>query len=254
MATSPPGTHEKRPWLIPHIAAFIVWIENLVVTVSSLMLAFVAVTTVASAIHGGNLLEQNATLAQLYAWAQGIGIEGQLSGMAYEAMKAARQQRGWHSFAFWCITLVLAGAAFMAVVIVNYQQSFGVSFAAALLFVGISKQTWVFVRGIILIGLIVLAAAMRYMPAAQPVNVEQRLKELDDKQRIAEAQIRNRATNMAGGAAMFRQGFQALRNGAPPVASPASPAPAVPPVPTTDLAASGNGHAPIQQVPPADFP
>ena len=148
--------HEKRPILIPQIAGMIAWLETFVVTVSSVLLAFVTVTTVASAIHGGNLLQDNSWLSQIYAWAQGIGIEGQLSGMAFEAMKAARTRRGGQSVFFWGITLVLAGAAFMAVVIVNYQQSFGVSFADALLFVGISKQMWVFVRGIILIGLIVL--------------------------------------------------------------------------------------------------
>ena len=68
---------DKPPFLIPQIAGFIAWIETLVTTVSSLLLSFVAVLTIASALNvNGALLENNGMLAQAYAWCQGIGIEG----------------------------------------------------------------------------------------------------------------------------------------------------------------------------------
>lgn len=191
--------NDKPPFLIAQIAAFLVWLETLVTTVSSLMLTFVAVLTVASALNGGRLLDTNAFLNAAYAWCQGIGIEGQLSGMAFNAVRAGRTGKGTQAFWFWVLTLLLAGASFMAAGAVNYQESFHVPFTQSLAHVGINQELWVWVRAGVLITLLVLAAAMRYQQPVQE-SLADRLRKLQEQAAMNQAR-----------AELLGQGLRGLR-------------------------------------------
>lgn len=194
---------EKPLWLINYVALFLVWLETLLVTVSSLMLTFVAVLTVASALNGGKLLETNATLNAAYAWCQGLGIEGQLSGMAFQAVRAAKRGQGGQAFWYWTITLVLAGASVMAIGAVNYQESFNVSFVDALATVGISQFVWVWLRAVILVALLVLAAAMRYQPGVME-SADEKITKIQEQARIMAARAEAMKMGLGGIAAGVR--------------------------------------------------
>lgn len=191
---------EKPPFLIPFIAGFLVWLETLLVTVSSLMLTFVAVLTVASALNGGKLLADNAALSQAYAWCQGLGIEGQLSGMTFQAVRAAKQGQTGQSVWYWFIALILGFASFLAIGAVNYQESFGVPFVDSLAAVGISEHAWVWMRSGILVALLMLAAAMRYQPAVRE-SVDAKIAKMQERARLNQARADLVATGVG---AMFK--------------------------------------------------
>jgi len=87
--------------------------------------------------------------------------------------------------------------------------------------------------------------------AEDKLTMEQRIQHERLTAELAEVQGKTAAARAGGVGAMARAGLQGLRGGNTPE-TPAEPM--VPPAPVTDLAASGNGHAPISQVPPADFP
>jgi len=234
-------TIDKPPFLIPQIAGFIAWIEALVTTVSSLLLSFVAVLTIASALNvNGALLQNNGMLAQAYAWCQGIGIEGQLSGLTFMAIRAARTHKGGQAFFLWTMAILLAVASFIAIELVNYQQTFGGDFAGALVHVGISNEAWVWIRAAVLVVLIMLAAAMRYQPPAAPVDVEQQIRAIEDRKRIAQAQAGARAQGLAN---MIGGTKTAVQTGLAAQAAPASPAP-----PSSTDAAVAAQEAEIQRL------
>lgn len=194
---------EKPPFLIPQIAGSLVWLETLLVTVSSLMLTFVAVLTVASALNGGKLLADNPALSAAYAWCQGLGIEGQLSGMTFQAVRAAKQGRGGQSAWYWLIALVLGFASFLAIGAVNYQESFGVPFADSLAAVGIDQHTWVWMRSGILVALLMLAAAMRYQPVVRE-SVDEKIRKMQDQAKLNQA----RAAVMSSGLGAMIKGVK----------------------------------------------
>lgn len=192
-----PAAAEKALWAIPEIAGLLVWLETLLVTVSSLMLTFVAVLTVASALNGGRLLESSPFLNQAYAWCQGLGIEGQLSGMTFQAVRAAKRGHGGQAFGYWSVTALLAFASFIAIGAVNYQESFNVSFADALQTVGISQFLWVWLRAGVLVILLILAAAMRYQPTV-PESADEKIRKIQEAARIREAQTQAFKGGLAG--------------------------------------------------------
>lgn len=198
MAQPPVAEAVEKPLvLIPQVSGFLVWLETLIVTVSSIMLTFVAVLTVASALNGGKLLEGGTFLSQAYAWCQGLGIEGQLSGMTFQAVRAAKRGHGGQAFWYWVITLVLAFASFIAIGAVNYQESFGVSFADALQTVGISQFLWVWLRAGVLVVLLILAAAMRYQPTV-PESADEKIRKIQEQARIRQARMEALKSGVAG--------------------------------------------------------
>lgn len=192
-------SEEKALWAIPQVAGFLVWLEVLLVTVSSVLLTFVAVLTVASALNGGRLLNSVGWLDQAYAWCQGLGIEGQLSGMTFQAVRAARRGHGGQAVWYWIITAVLALASFLAIGAVNYQETFNVSFAQALATVGINQFFWVWLRSGVLVVLLVLAAATRYQPTT-PESADEKIRRIQEQARVNAA----RAEALKGGLAGIR--------------------------------------------------
>jgi len=197
VAAAAPELVEKPLFAIPQVAGFLVWLEMILVTVSSLMLTFVAVLTVASALNGGKLLESVGWLNQAYAWCQGLGIEGQLSGMTFQAVRAAKRGHGGQAFGYWVVTAILAVASFIAIGVVNYQQSFNVSFTEALATVGISQFVWVWMRSGVLVLLLVLAAASRYQPTV-PESADEKVRKIEEQARIRAARVAALKTGVAG--------------------------------------------------------
>jgi hypothetical protein len=192
---------EEKPVLgIRFVANVLIWLETMLITVSSALLLFVAVLTVASSLNGGRLLADGGALSQWYAWCQGLGIEGQLSGMAFAAARQARLKNGKASFLYWCLTLLLGFISFGAIGVSNYAQTFNVSFSAALAATDISPFLWVWVRAFILVLLLVLAAAMRYQsPVVDNRTADQKIAEIEENSRIAAAKAKARADGVQNG-------------------------------------------------------
>lgn len=203
----------ERPFAIPQIAGFLGWVENLIITLSSLLLTFVAVLTVASALNGGRLLDTNAALNQAYAWCQGIGIEGQLSGFSFRTARAWSEGRHGSSLFLGSLTAILAGVSIMAGGAVNYQETFHVTFTAALAHVGVGEEFWVWTRVVVLISLIVLAAATRYQKPVPQLSLAEKLAEIEEERQLRAAQMAARQQTIAGLVGAAKAGIAAARGG-----------------------------------------
>lgn len=188
---------DKPPIGIAQISGLLFWCESLVLTLAGPLLLFVAVLTVANALNGGTLFDTSPQFRSAFAWCQGIGIEGQLTAMAFRGMRSFGQGRTLSGIGYWSVVLLLAAVSIMTGGAVNYQETFHVPFTEALIQVGISQGLWVWVRIVVLIFLVVLSAAMRYQPPVV-VSADETIKRLQEKQRIEAEKAKLRSQQMAG--------------------------------------------------------
>lgn len=164
----------------------VLWLISLITTIAEPLLIVVIIVMVAGDVTGGELYKQLPFLTDVYAWGQGIGIEGQLVAMIVLSRKMWHHSKILGATLTTALCLALLGVTCMAVGLANMQQTFGLSVNDALASLGISQQAWVWVRAVVLCVLAATGAILLWIPEKQlsTAEVEAQEKQLELKARL----------------------------------------------------------------------
>lgn len=205
--------HEKPLPGIAHVSGFIRWVLVMVSTISELFLVAAIVVMVANDVTGGSVFKTMPWLVAVYGWGQAIGIEGQLVSLAVESRKLFMRSKNIAGFLIGILVLALASITFIAVGIANYTQTFDSTIPQALLYLGITDQSWVWLRAGILVTVAVVGAYMLYIPEKllSDAEVERQIEQEQLRAKLSKAKAAASADVMAARVNAWKQtGKQAL--------------------------------------------
>ena len=174
--------YEAELPLLGAIAAFLRWIEELIVLVSGpLLMAGLRIGLVAL-LSDGALLVTAPWL--LYAWAisQTVGVDGQLVGAWYRVSVAVARRRWGIALAFTALGLLLAYIAYIAAQVFATQQAYHLSTAQALAHLGMDSTSWLWQRSAVSVLLVCLSGYLRYRaPRKHLVSLEDRKRAIEGR-------------------------------------------------------------------------
>lgn len=187
---------EKALPLMPQIAAILHWCEEVLTTISGVLLVIAVSLPVANTFAHGNLYAPNSAFESALSVFMTVGIDGQLIGAAYRLAMALRYKRN-ASAAFEVFNVLLLGAlVFLGGFVSGYQQTFNVSTDEAFTAIGISAIVWLGIRMGTAVYLIILSGIRRYVPPKPeltPAQIqaqnERKLAQMRAKQELAAARL-----------------------------------------------------------------
>jgi hypothetical protein len=250
--------------LLAGIAAFLRWLEELVVLVSGpLLMAGLGIGLVAL-LSDGALLVNAPWLVYAWAISQTVGVDGQLVGAWYRVSVAVGRRRIGVALAYILLGLILAYVAYIAALVFASQQAFHLTTAQALTRLGMDATSWLWQRSAVSVLLVCLSGYLRYRAPRMLARSLNEQKRAIQEQMELEALKRQRRTQQAQGAVGLLKGMAQAARGQKSderihryegqvSAAPAAPlsrdrSPAAPPMawpqiePTTSIAVS-NGHS-----------
>jgi hypothetical protein len=128
------------------IAAFLRWLEELVVLISGpLLMAGLGIGLVAL-LSDGALLVNAPWLVYAWAISQTVGVDGQLVGAWYRVSVAVGRRRIGIASAYILLGLILAYVAYVAALVFATQQAYHLTTGQALARLGMDATSWLWQR------------------------------------------------------------------------------------------------------------
>ena len=204
--------------LLGGIAAFLRWLEELVVLVSGpLLMAGLGIGLVAL-LSDGALLVNAPWLVYAWAISQTVGVDGQLVGAWYRVSVAVGRRRIGVAIAYILLGLLLAYVAYVAALVFATQQAYHLTTGQALARLGMDATSWLWQRSAVSVLLVCLSGYLRYRAPRRAARSLDEQKRAMQEQMELEALKRQRRAQQAQGAVGLLKGMaQAARTRQPPV-------------------------------------
>jgi hypothetical protein len=186
--------------LLAGIAAFLRWLEELIVLASGpLLMAGLGVGLVAL-LSDGALLVTAPWLVYAWAISQTVGVDGQLVGAWYRMSLAVGRRRVGVAIAYLLLGLLLAYVAYVAALVFAAQQAYHLTPAQALARLGMNATSWLWQRSAVSVLLVCLSGYLRYRAPCKPAQSLEERKRAIAEQMELDALRQQRRTRQAQGA------------------------------------------------------
>jgi len=187
------------------IAAFFRWIEELVNIASGPVLTIGLGISLVDLLTDGALLANLPILLYIWAVSQAVGVDAQLVAAFDRARTALRERRPWTLIGLLALGGLLAYVAWISAEVFALGQADHLTTTQALASIGMDHTVWLVQRSALSVGLVALSGWTRYHPPAKVrPTLEDELRELDRKTRLAEANQRLREVQAVGVAHLGR--------------------------------------------------
>ena len=193
--------------LLGGIAAFLRWLEELVVLVSGpLLMAGLGIGLVAL-LSDGALLVNAPWLVYAWAISQTVGVDGQLVGACYRVSVAVGRRRVGVAIAYILLGLLLAYVAYVAALVFATQQAYHLTTGQALARLGMDATSWLWQRSAVSVLLVCLSGYLRYRaPRKQARSLDEQKRAIQEQMEL-EALKRQRRAQQAQGAVGLLKGM-----------------------------------------------
>jgi hypothetical protein len=161
--------------LLAGIAAFLRWLEELVVLASGPLLMVGLGIGLVALLSDGALLVTAPWLVYAWAISQTVGVDGQLVGAWFRVSVAVGRRRAGVAIAYALLGLLLAYVAYVAAMVFATQQAYHLTTAQALARLGMNTTSWLWQRSGVSVLLVCLSGYLRYRaPRKRTTSLEER--------------------------------------------------------------------------------
>lgn len=176
------------------IAAFLRWLEELVVLISGpLLMAGLGIGLVAL-LSDGALLVNAPWLVYAWAISQTVGVDGQLVGAWYRVSVAVGRRRIGVASAYILLGLILAYVAYVAALVFATQQAYHLTTGQALARLGMDATSWLWQRSAVSVLLVCLSGYLRYRaPRKQARSLDERKRAIQEQMELEALKQQQRA-------------------------------------------------------------
>jgi hypothetical protein len=227
LADSLPPTHSKETSmgdeqeredaqelpLLAGIAAFLRWLEELVVLASGPLLMVGLGIGLVALLSDGALLVRAPWLVYAWAISQTVGVDGQLVGAWYRVSVAVGRRRASAAIAYMVLGLLLAYVAYVAYVaalVFATQQAYHLTTALALARLGMNTTSWLWQRSGVPVLLVCLSGYLRYRAPRKPTkSLEERKQRLRERLELDALKAELRAQQAQSAISVLRGALQA---------------------------------------------
>ncbi|HEX6818976.1 MAG TPA: hypothetical protein VF120_11430 [Ktedonobacterales bacterium] len=202
--------------LLAGVAAFLRWLEELVVLISGpLLMAGLGIGLVAL-LSDGALLVNAPWLVYAWAISQTVGVDGQLVGAWYRVSVAVGRRRIGVASAYILLGLILAYVAYVAALVFATQQAYHLTTGQALARLGMDATSWLWQRSAVSVLLVCLSGYLRYRAPRKAVRSLDERKRAIQEQMELEALKQQQRAQRAQAAIGLVKGLGAAVRGSPP--------------------------------------
>jgi MFS family permease len=205
------GQERELP-MLAGISAFLHWLEEFLVIVSGPLLTAGLLIGLVDLLTDGALFLSEPWLLYVWAFAQGVGVDGQLVGAWFRVARSARRQDWKAMLGFIVLGCILGYVAFVAGWVFNFQQTFHVTTSQALGKLGFDQTSWLWQRTAVAVGLVCLSGLLRYTsPKAEPVDFEAQKEAIRQKAELDRLKAEANGQRLTGAIGNLRKAAQAAR-------------------------------------------
>jgi hypothetical protein len=179
------------------IARALTWLEDLISLLSGPFLTVGAGIALIALLTDGAVLVTDPWLINAYGISQAVGVDGMLLGSAFLLARAWSQRNVLGVIGNGILVILLGYVVYLGGFIFNFSQTFHVPNAQAFADLNITPTNWLWQRTAVGVFLVILSGLRRYIPK-QPVNVAERLADLDAQAQIAARERELAAERLAG--------------------------------------------------------
>jgi hypothetical protein len=194
------------------IAAFLRWLEELVVLVSgSLLMAGLGIGLVAL-LSDGALLVTAPWLVYAWAISQTVGVDGQLVGTWYRVSVAVGGRRIGVAIAYLLLGLLLAYVAYVAALVFATQQAYHLTTGQALSRLGMDATSWLWQRSAVSVLLVCLSGYLRYRAPRKPArSLDEQKRAIQEQMELDALKRARRAQQAQGAVGLLKEMAQVAR-------------------------------------------
>jgi hypothetical protein len=194
------------------IAAFLRWLEELVVLVSGpLLMAGLGIGLVAL-LSDGQLLVNAPWLVYAWAISQTVGVDGQLVGAWYRVSVAVGRRRIGVAIAYVLLGVILAYVAYLAALVFATQQAYHLTTGQALARLGMDATSWLWERSAVSVLLVCLSGYLRYRaPHTATRSLDEQKQAIQEHMELDALKRQRRAQQAQGAVSLFKGIAQAAR-------------------------------------------
>lgn len=221
------------------IAAFLRWLEELVVLISGpLLMAGLGIGLIAL-LSDGALLVNAPWLVYAWAISQTVGVDGQLVGAWYRVSVAVGRRQLGVALAYLLLGLILAYIAYVAALVFATQQAYHLTTGQALARLGMDATSWLWQRSAVSVLLVCLSGYLRYRaPRKLARSLDERKRAIQEQMEIEALKQQQRTQRAQAAIGLVKGLTTAVRSPTVAVASARS----------VGVDASGTGHTADEEV------